>query len=41
MSAVMPRELRTEVSLADAFVLPEEISSEPVRPKGTVREVGW
>jgi len=41
MRVVMPRESRTEVSLADAFVLPEEINSGPVRPEGTVREVDW
>jgi hypothetical protein len=41
MSVVIHRESRTEVSLADALVLPDEISSEPVRPEGSMREVDW
>lgn len=31
----------TDVSLADAFVLPEEIEFEPVRPEGSTREIDW
>ena len=41
MSVVMPQESHTEARLADALALPEEISFEPVRPGGTVREVDW
>lgn len=41
MSVAVPQESPTEVSLADAFVLPEEINSDPVLPEGSAREVDW
>ena len=31
----------TDTSLAEAFVIPEEIEFEPVRPDGSTREIDW
>lgn len=41
MSVWVPGETRREVSLADAFVLREEIDPDLVQPEGSTRGVDW
>ncbi|GAA4720769.1 prevent-host-death family protein [Promicromonospora umidemergens] len=31
----------TDTSLGEAFVVPDEIELEPVRPEGSTREIDW
>ena len=30
-----------DTSLAEAFVMPDEVEFEPVRPEGSTREIDW
>lgn len=31
----------TDTSLAEAFVMPDDIELEPMRPEGSTREIDW